>query len=172
MLTQFRLLTALLLVVITALVTSTLAQQRQHQAALEKTRKNATLSSKIHADSMLANRVLMYAPERFDAWSRTKVVTLLRDLWENEQRFDAADKAAYITSNAQEVAAEVLQCAKITTHQELIDYATTQTFYNPANVDDVSYLDAEGIEAELPELHDPSSQEYADFRRFIERAIK
>ena len=167
---QIRLSTALLLIAVIALAIALYTQQKQHRANLISERENGRLEGMFFADDMLVNRVLMSKPERFDAWSRTKVVTLIRDLWKHEHRYESFKKH-HPGPTAIEMARRALYCAKIDSHEKLIDYALSHTFYNPHSAEDASYLDGEGIPANLPELHDSSSEEYASFKRFVERAI-
>ena len=148
-------------------------REAEFAAKLEGIGDEQLLVAAIGSDSQLVSRLHNYDPAHFDAWTRTKIVTLLRNLWQNEALYDDSLYASRNHTTASQVARRVLLNCQFSTHADLIAFATSETFYNYNEKEYSQNLGAEGISPyRIPEINDEMSKEYNEFRMFIQRALR
>jgi len=182
---QFKLSTTFLLASLIAMAFALWSQNSRHHSAVRNLKRNAQFKTAVDANTNLLRHHLDLSEPEFDSYVRTKLITILINLWQRENEYNVAkDVFSNYNASADSLAWELLNAYEIRSHSELMLYAMEKTRYNPNYIDPApDYvnnpvhrtfpmdIDFHSTSLRFPEISDPKSAEYNGFKRFVERVL-
>ena len=180
--------TLLLFVCVVGVALGWAVDRARMQNMIQSEKRAARLKTGVDINGALLRHSAEMSEDEFYEFVRTKLVTVLCNLWHREHEYNnSKDVFGGYAEDSKHLARKLLYAQKIKNHGELITFALNQTRYNrrlyrdprpdylnnsadfpqPINLD--PYTDPE---LRFPEIHDSSSEEFHQFKQYIDQVFK